>query len=183
MEPLTYLAGAAIVLAITEAVFRMVVRREYLAVGRLRWPAGLAQYAAILAWVGFGWINAPRDWPVVHVGTVQATLGWTAFAAGWVLTLAAFVRLGVRRSHGVRVGELRTTGFYRVTRNPQAVAFLAAMVGYVLLWPGWRSYGVLVLVAVLCQEMIRAEEIHLQRVFGDEYERYRERTPRYLRVW
>ena len=182
MEPLGYFVGAAAVLAITQVVFRFVVRREYLAVGRLRWPASLAQYVAILAWVGFGWLNAPRDWPAVHVGAVQATAGWALFVGGWAVTLAGIARLGVFRSHGLQVSGLRTTGLYRLTRNPQAAAFVAAMVGYVALWPSWRNLGVLVLVAILCDEMIRAEEIHLRAVFGDEYERYREQVPRYLRL-
>jgi len=180
MGLLAYLAGAAAVVGVTGSVFRVVVRREYRAVGRLRWPASLAQYVPILAWVGFGWLNAPRDWPAVHVGAVQAALGWTLFAAGWALTVAAFSGLGVRRSHGVWVGGLRTSGLYRVTRNPQAVAFVAAMVGYVVLWPTWRSVGVLVLLAILCDEMVRAEEAHLARVYGAEYARYRARVPRYL---
>ncbi|MDH5590290.1 MAG: hypothetical protein OEZ37_09600, partial [Gemmatimonadota bacterium] len=56
------------------------------------------------------------------------------------------------------------------------------MIGYLVLWPSWPNVGVLILIVILAHLMILAEEEHLSAVFGDDYERYRMRVPRYVRV-
>ena len=76
---------------------------------------------------------------------------------------------------------LRQTGFYRFSRNPQVLAFLVAMIGYGLLWPTWQHAGSVVLIAALAHMMVLTEEEHLLDVLGEEYERYCQRVPRYLR--
>jgi protein-S-isoprenylcysteine O-methyltransferase Ste14 len=182
MAPLTYFGSALLVLIITFVVFRVAVRRDYLRSGRLTPLSTFMESVAILSWVCFGYLNIPRGWPVVRVGPLQETVGWVLFIGGWLVVFAGIFRLGIRRSHGLQVNTLRQTGLYRLTRNPQAVAFIVAMVGYLVLWPTWRNIGVLILVVVLAHLMILSEEEHLRDVFGDEYERYRERVPRYLGV-
>lgn len=183
MAPLPYFVSALLVLVVTFIVFRVAVRRDYKRSGRLTWLSTLLEYAAILAWVIFGSLNIPRGWPAVQVGPVQEIVGWVLFIGGWPVTLTGFFRLGVRRSHGLQVAGLRQTGLYRLTRNPQVVAFLAAMIGYLLLWPTWRNVGVLILIIVLCHVMILTEEEHLRDVFGEEYEGYCGRVPRYIRLF
>lgn len=180
MTPLTYFGSALLVLIIIYVVFRVAVRRDYLRSGRLTPLSTFFEYVAILSWVIFANLNLPRGWPAVHVGLLQEIVGWVLFIGGWLVVFAAFFRLGVRRSHGLQVNTLRQTGLYRLTRNPQAVAFLVAMVGYLVLWPTWRNVGVLILVIVLAHLMILSEEEHLRDVFGEEYQRYCERVPRYL---
>lgn len=180
MTPLLYAIGATLVLAITVVVFRLIVPRSYRQRGRLTWSASAAQYVAILAWVAFVYLNLQRGWPAVRVGLVQETIGWVLFLGGWVVVLTSLLRLGVRRSHGLQVNALRRTGLYGLTRNPQTVAFLIAMFGYLVLWPSWRNVGALVLVGILSHLMIRAEEDHLRDVFGPRYDRYIRCAPRYL---
>jgi protein-S-isoprenylcysteine O-methyltransferase Ste14 len=180
MQPTAYFFSAALTLAVVVAVFRLVVPASYRRRGRLSWAASAAQYLAILAWVAFGWFNLPVGWPAVRVGAVQEAVGWVLFVGGWALVVAGLARLGVRRSHGLEVAGLRQTGLYSLTRNPQAVAFSIAMVGYLVLWPTWRNVGVVMVVAVLAHLMIRAEETHLRSVFGPEYERYLDNVPRYV---
>ena len=180
MAPLTYFGSALLVLIITYVVFRIAVRRDYQRSGRLTPLSVFLEWVAILSWVCFANLNIPRGWPAVHVGLLQEMVGWVLFIGGWLAVFAAFFRLGIRRSHGLQVNTLRQTGLYRLTRNPQAVAFIVAMVGYLVLWPTWRNAGVLILVIVLCHLMILSEEEHLRDVFGDEYEQYCQRVPRYL---
>jgi protein-S-isoprenylcysteine O-methyltransferase Ste14 len=182
MTPLPYLAGALVVLIVGVVVFRVVVRRDYRRLGRLTTLSTLLQYVAILAWVCFGWLNMPRGWPAVSVGVAQAAVGWLLFAGGWAVFFAAFMRLGFHRSHGAEPTSLHQAGLYALTRNPQIVGFLAAMVGYVVLWPTWRNAGVVALIVVLAEVMARTEEEHLRAVFGAEYERYCQRVPRYFRL-
>jgi protein-S-isoprenylcysteine O-methyltransferase Ste14 len=180
MAPWTYFGSALLVLLVSFVVFRVAVRRDYLRFGRLRPLIAFLEYLAIGVWVYFGYSNIPRGWPAVRVGFVQEVVGWILFVGGWLVALAGILSLGIRRSHGLRVPTLRQAGLYRLTRNPQAVAFLLAMTGYVVLWPTCRNAGVLVLVVVLAHLMILTEEEHLRRVFGEEFQRYCERVPRYL---
>lgn len=180
MTPSAYITSAGLVLATIILVFRVVVRRVYGDTGRLTASASAAQYVAILAWVVFGSLNVSPGWPRVHVGWGQEAFGWFLFIGGWAVFLWSLVRLGIRRSHGLRVSGLRQSGLYSLSRNPQSAAFLVAMIGYVTLWPTWRNAGVLFLVTVLTHLMIRTEEEHLSAVFGPEYRRYLERVPRYF---
>jgi len=180
MAPLTYFGSALLVLIIAYVVFRIAVRRDYRRSRRLTPPSTFLEYVAILSWVIFANLNLPRGWPAVHVGLLQEVLGWVLFIGGWLVVFAAFFRLGIRRSHGLQANMLRQTGLYRLTRNPQVVAFIVAMIGYLVLWPTWRNAGVLILMVVLCHLMILSEEEHLRDVFGVEYARYCQRVPRYL---
>ena len=180
MELIVYLASSLLVLAIAFVVFRVLVRRDYLRRGRLSPFGTFLEYVAFGAWAYHGYIYRPLDWPAIHVSPALRIIGWILFAGGVALTLFILVGLGIRRSHGREVSGLRQSGFYRLTRNPQVIAFLVAMVGYGFLWPTWQHVGTIVLVGVLCHMMVLTEEDHLHDVFGEEYERYRHRVPRYL---
>ncbi|HSG81796.1 MAG TPA: isoprenylcysteine carboxylmethyltransferase family protein [Gemmatimonadota bacterium] len=180
MEPVLYFLSALLVLAAGYLIFRILVRRDYLRRGRLSPLSTLLEYIAIGLWAYHGYINRPADWPAIHVGPALRILGWVLFAGGVALLLIIILALGVRRSHGGQVSGLRQTGPYRFTRNPQALAFWVAMIGYGLLWPTWQHVGSVALIVLLTHMMVRTEEEHLQDVFGEEYERYRQRVPRYL---
>jgi protein-S-isoprenylcysteine O-methyltransferase Ste14 len=80
---------------------------------------------------------------------------------------------------GQQSNLLRTTGLYRYTRNPQLVAGIFIVFGYTILRPTWYAMGWILLYIVLTHLMVAAEEEHLNRVFGKEYENYCARTPRY----
>jgi len=177
-----YFGSAVVILGIELIVFRVIVGRDYSRFGRLTPLSIFLQYVAIVVWACFGWMNIPNGWPDVYVGPVQAIIGWALFGGGWLITLAGILVLGIRRSHGLQVDVLRRSRMYGATRNPQAVAFLTAMIGYLVLWPSWPNVGVLILIVILAHLMILAEEEHLSAVFGDDYERYRMRVPRYVRV-
>ncbi len=180
MGLLVYVGAAVTVMAVNFAIFRVAVRRDYRRSGRLTPFSAFLEYVAIGSWVVFGYLNRTPDWPAVHVAALQEVIGWVLFLGGWAVTLIGIVGLGLGRSHGLQVNALRQTGLYRFSRNPQVLAFLIAMIGHLILWPTWRNLGVLILVAVLLHWMIMSEEEHLGDVFGEEYERYCERVPRYI---
>ena len=75
---------------------------------------------------------------------------------------------------------LKQSGMYGLSRNPQTVAFLLAMVGYLVLWPSWYGLGSVAIVAVMSHTMVVTEEEHLRASFGEEYVRYCRGVPRYL---
>jgi protein-S-isoprenylcysteine O-methyltransferase Ste14 len=181
MSTPVYALSAALVLAAGFTVFRVVVRRDYARRGRLSPVSVLLEWVAILLWVGFGSVNQSSDWPAVHVGSISRIVGWSLIAGGaGIMFTALFRTLGVRRSHGLDVERLEREGLYSLSRNPQVVGFLMAMIGYLLLWPSWRNAGTTVLLAAIVHLMVQTEEEHLRERFGDEYERYRSTVPRYL---
>ena len=51
---------------------------------------------------------------------------------------------------------------------------------YVLLWPSWAGALWASLWLVITHLMVRGEEEHLERTFGDEYRDYCKRTHRYF---
>ena len=77
--------------------------------------------------------------------------------------------------------RLLTDGIYRVTRNPIYLGFATILLGAWLLL-GALSVGVPVLLFVVVADRwyIRFEEATLARTFGQEYERYRSRTRRWI---
>ncbi len=182
MEATTYGILVVLTLAIAYVVFRVIVRRDYRRKGKLTPFSTFMEYVAILSWVYLTYQNRPADWPTVHVGTVLEITGSILFYGGMAITLFNLAALGIRRSHGQEVNRLKQSGFYRATRNPQAVAFFLAIVGYVILWPAWRGVVALMMLAVLLHLMVITEEEHLRDVFGEEYVRYCGRVPRYIGV-
>jgi protein-S-isoprenylcysteine O-methyltransferase Ste14 len=101
--------------------------------------------------------------------------------AGLSAVLLSMPFLG-RRSFGREVGQLHTSGIYHYSRNPQLVGSFTFIVGYVMLWPSWTGALWAVLWLPISYLMVRAEEGHLVKVFGKEYEEYCARTPRYIGI-
>jgi protein-S-isoprenylcysteine O-methyltransferase Ste14 len=180
MGPFTYAGLAAVVLLVSYLVFRVVVRRDYERHGRLAPLSVFMEYVAIVSWVGFTYVNLPEDWPRVHVGPVLEAFGSALFCGGLSLTAIILVFLGFRRSHGREVTKLRQSGFYGLSRNPQAMAFVVAIIGHLVLWPTWKNLVSFGLLLALLRLMVHTEEEHLRRVFGEEYERYYRRVPRFI---
>lgn len=76
---------------------------------------------------------------------------------------------------------LRTSGVYRVTRNPIYLGILVGSGAWVL----WRARIELIIVwGLLCVVLVvkaHVEQRHLLAAFGDDYRTYAERTP--LLLW
>jgi len=72
-------------------------------------------------------------------------------------------------------------GLYRYVRNPMYVGVLCLIASQALFW---RSYPILVymifIVACFHLFVIAYEEGHLKHVFGEQYEEYCKRVPRWL---
>lgn len=77
-------------------------------------------------------------------------------------------------------GELTLAGFYRFSRNPQYLGWVLFLLGFTLTdWSLW-CLGALLVVAVSLHLLVLIEEEHLRRVFGQAYEEFCSRVPRYL---
>lgn len=105
-------------------------------------------------------------------GSVLALLGTLVFVWG-ARTMRPDETMGV-------TGDLYTGGPYAYTRNPQYLGMIVGVPGFALLAD---SPLVMALAAVHVGWVLllpRAEEPHLRREFGDAYDRYAARVPRFV---
>ena len=166
-------------------VFRIFVRRDYQRKGRLTLLSGFLELLIWALYMGFPYIYNPPEWAWfwsrdVPVDTPLRVIGVICIVLGLALAFGTMFWFGLRRAFGLEVNALKQTGPYRVTRNPQIVGGSLLVIGSAVLWPSWYALGWVVLYAVVAHMMVFTEEEHLRAVFGQEYERYCERVPRYL---
>lgn len=112
--------------------------------------------------------------------------GWFLFVIGVVLIVAgilisviAVVQLGLVASTGVSA-ELYTGGVYRYSRNPQYLGFIAGILGVVIVSGSVYAHLLAVLGLLWFVLAPFAEEPWLKKQYGEEYEMYRQRTPRFI---
>ena len=127
----------------------------------------------LLAWawgVNLGWWSA--------IGALVLAVGIALFA--WTVTL--FVRIGRGTlAPWDPTRKLVIEGPYRYVRNPMITAMLTILAGEALLLGSaaiaiWL--GIFFTINAIYFPLV--EEPGLRRRFGEEYERYRERVPRWL---
>ncbi len=156
-----------------------VYRRDYRRYGKTTVPGVillLAGWFMPMCVVGYSlpWVFPPE--------TTMQHVGWGIIVLSLVLCVIPLHRFKRGMWIGRNVDELVTDGVYRFSRNPQYVATTLMPFGYAL--TGWSvmAWVGVVLVWLTIHLTALVEEEHLERTFGDEYRRYKERTPRYLFV-
>jgi protein-S-isoprenylcysteine O-methyltransferase Ste14 len=182
MRIVAYLACAVALLTATYVAFRLIVRRSYEERGRLTWPVSLLQLAFFAAFFAMPYLYVPPEWAWDWLpdGTWTRLSALIVAAVGVVLAFGTMIWFGVGRAFGVKVTALRTTGLYRYSRNPQMLGGWFMVLGVVLNEPSAYAIGWSGVWAVIGYWMVTTEEEHLRRIFGMEYDQYRQETPRYL---
>ncbi|MHC4252270.1 MAG: methyltransferase family protein [Planctomycetota bacterium] len=122
--------------------------------------------------------NLPRG-----AGVGLAWAGMALAVAGQGLMWVAILTMGRAWRVGIDTktpDALVTHGVFRMSRNPIFLGWDVAAVAMFLVQPNGFLLGFAALLIVLIHFQILSEERHLTGIYGDEYVRYRERTPRYL---
>ena len=113
----------------------------------------------------------------VIVGSIFVVLGF-ALAAFSVRT---FTRAGADVVPGRPATTLVTKGPYRVTRNPIYIGFTLAYFGIAILATSiWMLLLLVPLLIVLQKGVVLREEAYLDAKFGEDYQKYKARVPRWL---
>ena len=181
MNTLTiYLLSIFLLFVAAIFIFRVLVRGDYLHRGHLSVLSSALQAPLFFVYGGFPSIYLPDEWPVSHVNLVFRIIGLTFITIGLAILFIGVFRLGIPRSLGRQTGLLRETGLYRVTRNPQVLGCALYLIGFVMLWPSWYALGWGLLFAPIIHMMVLTEEEHLRNTYGQAYEQYCDRVPRYL---
>ena len=159
------------------------------AAGRIDyWPPGERNWRFYAHWAVSQVLNVALvaltylDWNSLGLPRGPSLVAGAALLlGGFAVAIAAAYDLGVEETKGLE-GELRTGGWYRYSRNPQYVGYVVATVGFALLANS-------VLVTIVCAiyfgwwlALPFAEEPWLRDRYGEDYERYAERVPRFVGV-
>lgn len=137
------------------------------------WPPTVAIFVAVIL-VGIAEWNV-LEWP----DWLRFGIGLPLILAGNVIVWRAAFGIGMGATSGAR-DELKTSGPYRWSRNPQYVADMGILFGWGTLF-GSPSAWIIAAggIAVLAIAPF-AEEPWLEKVYGDAYRRYCNHTPRFL---
>lgn len=135
---------------------------------------------AVLAWLqaqhadlGFGFGSG---W-ALPVGTGLVGLGLILVA----LALFEFARHRTTPIPHEAASHLITSGIFAVTRNPIYLADVLILTGLILRWDALLSAPLIPFLAwIIAIRFIRAEELRLERDFGDAFLRYKAATRRWL---
>lgn len=183
MHILSYLAAILFVLACAYLTFRVVVRRDYAQKGRLGWFAALLETAIFALHGNFSYLYLPVAWPALPPLPENIWLGVVGlllFVIGLVGVVAGMTGLGLGRAFGQEVDQVKRSGLYSKTRNPQIVAYGLVVLGWAVPWLSWCALGWVLLYGAIAHLMIITEEEHLRAVGGEAYVRYCEAVPRYI---
>ncbi|HPE73168.1 MAG TPA: isoprenylcysteine carboxylmethyltransferase family protein [Candidatus Competibacter sp.] len=101
----------------------------------------------------------------------------SVFIAGGLILLAAAWKVLYAAQQS---STLATTGVYVRLRHPQYSAFVLVMVGFLLQWPTLPTMIMFPILVVMYWRLALREEREVAAVFGDEYQRYTARTPRFI---
>ena len=85
--------------------------------------------------------------------------------------------------HAQRRNSLATAGPYARIRHPQYVAFVMILLGFLLQWPTLLTLVMFPLLLVMYAKLSMTEEAEMRKQFGETYEAYALRTPRFIPRW
>jgi protein-S-isoprenylcysteine O-methyltransferase Ste14 len=82
--------------------------------------------------------------------------------------------------HAQRRHAMATTGPYAVIRHPQYVAFVLILLGLLLQWPTLLTLVMFPILLIIYGRLALTEEAEMRAQFGEVFDRYAERIPRFL---
>ena len=186
MENIVYFVAAFFLLVLAFVIFRIVVRRNYQRKRRLTWLSVLLEFFIFALHANFSYIYLPAEWPNLPMwpeNSLLNAIGLIMLVGGFVGVAIGMIGLGFKRLFGREVGEIKQTGLYGLSRNPQIIAYGIMVLGWAVLWPSWQGLGWVALYGVISHMMVITEEEYLREVDSEAYERYCEHVPRYISLF
>ena len=99
-----------------------------------------------------------------------------------LIIVPAYLSMGLITNIGLPTGkhELRTSGIYKISRNPMYASFIFLNTASFLFLPSILLLTVMIYGMVVHHFIILGEEKFLDGEFEDEYRKYKARVPRYF---
>jgi protein-S-isoprenylcysteine O-methyltransferase Ste14 len=111
----------------------------------------------------------------LKLGTLWFYAGLTTYLVGLVIFLTAIVNIAT-----TPVGQPFTNGTYRYSRHPLYFSFSITFVGVGLSSASWVFLLLSVVIIILQSIQVISEERGCLEIYGDEYQEYLNRTPRWI---
>ncbi|NOX71275.1 MAG: isoprenylcysteine carboxylmethyltransferase family protein [Candidatus Micrarchaeota archaeon] len=111
-------------------------------------------------------------------------MGIVILGIGVIIMIMGLIEFrSTRRVMGQDASKLITSGIYRWSRNPQLLGTYLLIFGISIMERSGLAF-LFTIIGILYYHLytIKLEEPFLERMFGEEYRRYKSRTPRYIRV-
>lgn len=164
-------------------IFRVIVRRDYLNRGSLSALDVTLEFVIFALHANVIYLHLSIPWPQLPASPenpFQLYLGAGTSALGLLATLAIMAHLGFGTTLGQQPGEVRRSGPYRWTRNPQILSYGLVLLGFGIMYPSLQTAAWVLLYAAIGHLMIMTEEENLHNQFGFQYEEYCNQVPRYI---
>jgi len=111
----------------------------------------------------------------LQLGTVWLISGLVIYLFGTVFTFTA-----IRNFATSPEDRVITKGLYRFTRNPTYVGMILMHVGVAIACSSWLLLLLAAVLLILLNAVLPSEERYCLYRFGDEYQKYKNRTPRWI---
>jgi protein-S-isoprenylcysteine O-methyltransferase Ste14 len=152
-------------------------RRDYRRHGKLTWIGLISLCVMLLV------PNLMLEYATRYL-MPRTVLAWTGVIVGVVgigiCLVSVFVFRSLPKVLCLDAGKLSLSGPYRWSRNPQYVGWFLFLLGFALTdWSLW-CLAAMSVVAIALHLLVLVEEEHLRRVFGDPYQEFCRRIPRYI---
>ena len=107
--------------------------------------------------------------------TLWLCIGLSLFILAMICEIIAVVQLFFRKP-----GHLMTKGFYRLSRNPQYVAWFVVCIGIGIATASWVMLILAVISMIVNHFVVLHEERFCLEKYGVVYREYMKKTPRYF---
>ncbi|SLN42116.1 hypothetical protein PSJ8397_02133 [Pseudooctadecabacter jejudonensis] len=182
MQPVLIVVGLVIAAGTLAAIFWSIAYPKR----RLWPPKRYTKATPVLVWVptftlfGILILLGLMSWGSLPIPTwLRFGVGIPLIVAGNVIVWSEVAQFGIAQTGGAK-GSLRTGGMYRYSRNPQYVADIAMVVGWIMLSAssGATLIGLAGIVVLLAAPL--AEEPWLEEQYGAAFKNYRAKVRRFL---
>ncbi len=108
-------------------------------------------------------------------GSVEFIIGIILYFIGIIALSIAIINF-----KNAPLGKPITTGFYKISRNPQLISIYIIFLGHILMIGSWISLIILLVSISGSHFSILGEEKRLKNQYGESYLKYKKKVPRYF---
>ena len=144
----------------------------------------------VMAWVGRTQADAENHfnghlWPIIFSvpeAYLRPTQIWLTFIGQLLIVSGGLLAvIGWREIHrAVASNSLAQTGLYHFIRHPQYTGFYLFLIGSVINWPTLLTFFTLPVLCWVYRRLAIAEEQDALETFGTDYQKYMQRTGRFV---